>query len=129
MLTPTVDDLQDDISLLGVPPIVSLQTPVTLSERESFYKEMDSLRAECEILKLNSENKNIHAAFTMKAIKKNPEKCVMLTGLKYEVLLVMIDYLCENQKNYCNKLALNDQILLILIKLKQHYFYNACSYM
>ena len=80
LLTPTVDDLQDDISLLGVPPIVSLQTPVTLSERES-YKEMDSLRAECERLILNSENKNIHAAFTMKAIKKNPEKCVMLTGL------------------------------------------------
>ena len=44
----------------------------------------------------------------------------MLTGLKYEVLLVMIDYLRENQKNYCNKLALNDQILLTLIKLKHN---------
>nr|XP_047137737.1 uncharacterized protein LOC124814270 [Hydra vulgaris] len=89
---------------------------------------MNSLRAECERLKLVSRNQNKCATFTIEMLKKNPEKCVMLTGLKYEIMLLMMDYLCEDLINYFSKLALKDQILMTLIKLKHNISFNMLAF-
>ena len=73
----------------------TLQSPVSKSERESIYSEMNSLRTECENLKTERQKFDFLSAYSMKVIKANPESCLVLIGSKLITLIVMIDYLCK----------------------------------
>ena len=119
----------DHNSTLKLPPLLSpfsstftLQSPVSESERESLYSEMNSPRSECENLKTERQKFDFLSPYSMKVIKANPESCLMLTGLKLRTLVVMIDYLCKGEKNdgRISREDMENQTILTIVKLKHN---------
>ena len=60
---------------------------------------MNTLRAEWENMKTQIQKFYFLSAYSMKVIKKTPESCLILTGLKLKILIVMIDYLFRGEKD------------------------------
>ena len=119
----------DDNSTLKSPTLLSffsstftLQSPVSESERESLYSEMNSLRAECENLKTERQNFDFLSPYSMKVIKGNSESYLMLTGLKLKNLVVMTDFLRKGEKDdgRISREDMEDQIFLTIVKLKHN---------
>ena len=83
---------------------------------------MNSLRAECEKLKTERQKFDFLSPYSVKVIKANPESYLILTGLKLRTLVVMIDYLCNGEKDdgRISREDMEDQIILTIVKLKHN---------
>ena len=83
---------------------------------------MNSLRAECENLKTERQKFDFLSPYSVKVIKANPESYLILTGLKLRTLVVMIDYLCNGEKDdgRISREDMEDQIILTIVKLKHN---------
>ena len=63
-------------------------------------------------------------------IRSNPDKCVMVTGLSLPILETLLDYLCKGAKEdlRSTRCAVEGQILLTLVKLKQNINFDMLSF-
>ena len=110
---------------------MTLSSPVSMSEREQLYEEVNNLRAEKE--KMIQENENFLIKFgtlSMKHLRSTPDVCVMLTGLTIDILEKLLLYLCEHL-SYDGKTKLSlceNLILLTIVKLKQNLSFELLAY-
>lgn len=99
--------------------------PIEPVERQQLYNEITNLRTERNELALL----NTHSCFSFKALKKDPTKSSLLTGLKFDVLETLLDYLLYKvDYGKFTKEQLFDQILLTMIKLKQNLSFELIAY-
>ena len=97
------------------------------------YTEMDNLRAERDQLK--TENNVLKEALAAGEIGihslKNPEKCVMVTGLNFPVLEKLLDYLCKGMRTdlKTTRTATNNQIIITIIRLRHNISFDILSFL
>ncbi|XP_057310040.1 uncharacterized protein LOC130648034 [Hydractinia symbiolongicarpus] len=102
---------------------ISLASPISVSEREELYREMDNLRAENRKLRAN-----LPVDLSVASIRRNPGKCLMLTRLRFEVFETLLTYLCTESERKPTRLKAEDQILLTIIKLKHNMSFDMLCY-
>ncbi|XP_047146255.2 uncharacterized protein LOC124819099 [Hydra vulgaris] len=108
------------------------KSPVTTSEREELYFEINELKNERDWLKIkNIELKLTVFPFSLEALKQNPSFCMMLTGLNYKVLEKILVYICKNTFEFGKptKLSKPDQVIITIIKLKQNLNFDLIAYL
>ena len=104
---------------------LSLQSPVSESERESIYMEIERLREEkrslCEERNQLREQLSC-SGLRFKSIIDDKLKCKMATGLVPSVFNNLVQYLMKNREMNLKpyKLSFEDQITLTVVKLKQN---------
>ena len=114
--------------------ILTLATPVSNSERTQIYLEMDALRKERDLLQnTNDELRNTlkQSGLRYAAVIQAPDKCLMLTGLKVEILSKLVSYLSEGFNSSFTKpykLSFPDQIILTIIKLKHNIVFELLAF-
>lgn len=88
----------------------------------NIYMEMDNLRNERDqLLKENAELKLLVQSTGLRyaAAMESEDKCLLLTGLKPNVLTCLVEYLVKDRsKVKPTRLSFEDQIVLTIIKLK-----------
>ena len=112
----------------------TLHSPVSVSERESIYEELDALREERD--RLLEENRMFSVKrsgfFSANLIKECPEKCKMLVGTSFSVLEKLFKCLCSDIKvsgTRPPRATMEDQIIITLLKLKHNISFDMLGYM
>ena len=125
---PAVEqDLPSAESLLDSPPCTSpsvsrMATPVSLSEREMLYKEMDALRAERDaaVKDLKDTNEKLRkASLTARSVEGNDTQCKQNTGLSWAAFLTTFNFLVAFvSKTGHRVMEPIDQFFVTLLKLR-----------
>ena len=102
-----------------------MQTPVTTSEREKLYTELNNVRRERDeaLQKIELLEKLVNASsLTSVAVEGNNEQCKMLTGLSWDVFLKLFLFLSSVMGNTASgqSLPLREQLFLTLLKLRHN---------
>ena len=112
----------------------TVHSPVSVSERESIYEELDALREERD--RLLEENRMFSVKrsgfFSANLIKECPEKCKMLVGISFSVLEKLFKCLCSDIKvsgTRPPRATMEDQIIITLLKLKHNISFDMLGYM
>ena len=104
------------------------EQPLTSSSYDSIYMEMDNLRNERDqLLKENAELKMLLQSTGLRyaAAIESEDKCLLLTGLKPNVLTCLVEYLVKDRsKLKPTRLSFEDQIVLTIIKLKHNLVFD-----
>lgn len=101
----------------------SMNRPVSKSERQMLYTEMDNLRSERDAVKLrNNELVCIidQTKLSSNLIENNKEKAKFYTGLKWDTFLSIFTFLQTfmSRTPLANKIPLRDQFFVTLVKLR-----------
>ena len=108
---------------------VTLQSPLSVSERESIYEELDALRKERD--RLLEENRMLSVKssgfFSANVIKECPEKCKMLVGFQCSKKIKSSDIKVSGTRP--PRAAMEDQIIITLLKLKHNVSFDMLGYM
>ena len=111
---------------------VTLNSPITASEREMIYYELDKLREEIKTLKeKNLElQSNQKGGLSVNSIRANQEKCLLVTGLNIKVFEKLLSYLCKGTKEdlKTTRVTKENEILLTIVKLKQDISFEMLSF-
>nr|XP_047141029.1 uncharacterized protein LOC100213625 [Hydra vulgaris] len=105
--------------------------PVTTSERQQLYSEINNLRLERDLfmskfMSLKFDNCNLG----INKIRSQPDKCTMVTGLSLPVLEKLLCFLCKGtDESLLKRLDSADQIVFCLVKLRHNINFDMLSYM
>lgn len=103
------------------------QSPIT-SMYDSIYLEMDNLRKEKDdLLKENVELRKLLKSTGLRydAAVESEDNCILLTGLKPNVLICLVNYLVKDRsKLKPHRLSFEDQLVLTIVKLKHNLVFD-----
>ncbi|XP_047133393.1 uncharacterized protein LOC124811567 isoform X2 [Hydra vulgaris] len=105
--------------------------PVTTSERQQLYSEINNLRLERDLfmskfMSLKFDNCNLG----INKIRSQPDKCTMVTGLSLPVLEKLLCFLCKGtDESLLKRLDSADQIVFCLVKLRHNINFDMLSFM
>lgn len=104
-------------------PSTGMKKPVTPSEREMIFTEMDILRSEHDTLKQKNQelmNKIDTIKLATTSIENNDNKAKFYTGLKWDIFLSVYTFLQTfmSRTHLVSRLSLRDQFFVTLVKLR-----------
>ena len=120
------DEPNDFISLSST---ITLETPISKSERQSLYEEITNLRKEKN--ELQDRASLLMLPFSMNRLKLNQKTCPLLTGIGFQTLESLIDFLVKGQKydGQTTRENMEDQILLTIVRLKHNLKFELLSFL
>ncbi|XP_047136828.1 uncharacterized protein LOC124813596 [Hydra vulgaris] len=113
-------------------PTITMKSLVSEYERESIYHEMDYLRSERDILREKLLLPVHLSPYSFQVLRENPDTCLMLTGLKFDILTTLIDYLFIGEHNGDHRptrYIMEDQIILTIVKLKHNMSFDMLAHL
>ena len=118
------------VSLQSPSSTLTLQSPVSGSERESFYKEINSLRTERDkALKHEVKFPVKHSPFSAGRVMSDPHHCFMLTGIDIKTLDDLMNFLIKDQPEVRTSKSMKDQIILTIVRLRHNFSFEVLAYL
>lgn len=116
----TIDDVETETSSTNF--ATPMQAPLTPSEREMLYTELNNVRRERDeaLQRIESLEKLVNASsLTSTAVEGNNEQCKMLTGVSWDVFIKIFLFLSTfvGSKQSCPNLPQREQLFVTLVKL------------
>ena len=90
------DPFEEHNDFISLSSTITLETPISESERQSLYEEITNLRKEKN--ELQDRASLFMLPFSMNRLKLNQKTCPLLTGIDFQTLESLIDFLVKGKR-------------------------------